>query len=90
MGKMPVLETPRMLLRPASPALAGAALEFYRRNAARLQAVEPLLSDDFLTLSFQRRLQRQDRAAAGRGEGVRFWMFRREDPHAAIGCVALN
>lgn len=90
MLKMPVLETRRMILRPASPALADAALEFYRRNAARLREVEPQAPEEFLTLSFQRRMQRQDRAAARRGEGVRFWMFRKEDPGTAVGCVALN
>ncbi|MBR5389875.1 MAG: GNAT family N-acetyltransferase [Clostridia bacterium] len=90
MRTMPVLETRRMLLRPAAPALARAALAFYRRNAQRLQAVEPLYDPAFLTLSAQRRMQRADRAAARRGEGVRFWMFRKDEPDTAIGCVALN
>ena len=45
MLKMPVLETRRMILRPASPALADAALEFYRRNAARLREVHHIVQN---------------------------------------------
>ena len=90
MISMPVLETPRMLLRPAHPRMAETVLEFYRRNAQRLQQVEPRYPADYLTLACQRQILRQERAAACRGEGVRYWMFLREAPEQACGCVALN
>ena len=90
MRKLPQLETERMLLRPAAPGLARAALAFYRRNAHWLQPVEPAFPEGFLTLAFQRQLMRRDAAAARCGTGLRYWMFRKNDPSAAIGCVALN
>ena len=90
MISMPVLETPRMLLRPAHPRMAGTVLEFYRRNAQRLQQVEPRYPADYLTLACQRQILRQERAAACRGEGVRYSKFLREAPERACGCVALN
>lgn len=87
---MPVLETERMILRPAHPGLAKYALEFYRRNERRLQAVEPIHGPDFCTLRVQKEMQRADRDAARKGLGVRYWMFLRDDPKTAVGCVALN
>ena len=87
---IPTLETERLLLRPASLRLAKAALDYYTRNEAWLQTVEPMHGADFCTLALQRELQRQDHAAARKGESIRFWMFRKAAPETAIGCVALN
>ena len=33
---------------------------------------------------------RQDRQAAKENRGLRYWIFRKEDPETAIGCAALN
>ena len=52
--------------------------------------MEPRHPADYLTLACQRQILRQERAAACRGEGVRYWMFLREAPERACGCVALN
>lgn len=90
MIRMPVLETPRLLLLPSHPRMARQVLDFYRRNGQRLQPVEPRYPADFFTLSFQRAQLRQERAAARRGEGVRYWMILRDEPGRVWGSVALS
>ncbi len=90
MSKFPVLETKRLILRPASVTLSRAALAFYRRNLADLQPVEPTHGPDFLTLGTQMDMMRHDARMARRLEGVRYWMFRKENPKTAVGCVCLN
>lgn len=88
--RLPQLSTDRLILRPASPALAKYTLEFYRRNARSLQEVEPTFPEDFLTPGFQRSMLRQDRQNAARGVGLRYWAFLRDDPEKIVGCAALN
>ena len=88
--KPPALETKRLVLYPAHPRLAKAASAFYTKNRAFLQPFEPALTEDFCTVAVQKQLMRRDRALAKADEGVRYWVFRKEDPDTAIGCVALN
>ena len=88
--KPPALETKRLVLYPAHPRLAKAASAFYTKNRAFLQPFEPALTEEFCTVAVQKQLMRRDRALAKADEGVRYWVFRKEDPDTAIGCVALN
>ncbi len=90
MSKFPILETKRLILRPASMGLTRAALEFYRKNADALQPVEPTHGEDFLTFGVQWDMMRHDTAMANRLTGVRYWMFSKDDPKTAIGCVCLS
>ncbi len=90
MSKFPVLETERMILRPAAMGLSRAALDFYRRNLENLQPVEPQHEEDFLTLRVQKEMMRHDVRMARKLEGVRYWMFPKDDPGRAIGCVCLS
>lgn len=87
---LPVLETERLYLCPAHPRLARASADFYRKNRDFLQPFEPKYDPGFDTLSYQRALQRQDLIQSRLGNGLRFWLFRKEEPGVAIGCVALN
>lgn len=90
MKYLPDLETPRLILRPAHPRLAKAAADYYTRNEDFLRPFEPAHSEDFCTVAYQKALMRQDRAAAKADSGLRYWIFPKDNPHTAIGCVALN
>lgn len=90
MKHLPELETARLILRPAHPRLAKAAADYYARNEAFLRPFEPAHHPDFCTVAYQKALMRQDRAAAKADEGLRYWVFRKDAPDTAIGCVALN
>ena len=82
---MIALETRRLLLLPAHPRLARAALEYYTRNRDWLQPWEPAYPPDLCTLACQKKRMRWDRDMARRGEGIRFWLARKEDPGTLIG-----
>ena len=87
---MIALETRRLLLLPAHPRLARAALEYYTRNRDWLQPWEPAYPPDLCTLACQKKRMRWDRDMARRGEGIRFWLARKEDPGTLIGTVCLS
>lgn len=88
--KVPALETPRLILRPAHPRMAVQTAAFYAKNRDFLQPFEPKYDPDFTTKAYQKALLRQDRQMEKEGRGVRLWLFRKEAPHTAIGCVVLS
>lgn len=88
--KVPVLETQRLILRPAHPRMAVKTAAFYAKNRDFLQPFEPECDENFTTVAYQRALLRQDRQMERDGVGVRLWLFRKDDPQTAIGCVVLS
>ena len=88
--QVPVLETGRLILRPAHPRMAVKTAAFYTKNKDFLQPFEPKYDERFTTVAYQRALLRQDRQMEKESRGVRLWLFRREDPETAIGCVVLS
>ena len=90
MKHLPQLYTSRLILRPAHPRLAKAAADYYARNREFLTPFEPSFPEGFCTTAYQKALMRQDCRAAKENRGLRYWVFRKDDPDTAIGCVALN
>ena len=90
MKHLPQLHTSRLILRPAHPRLAKAAADYYARNREHLTPFEPSFPEGFCTVGYQKALMRQDCRAAKENRGLRYWVFRKEAPDTAIGCVALN
>ena len=90
MKHLPQLYTSRLILRPAHPRLAKAAADYYARNREFLTPFEPSFPEGFCTVGYQKALMRQDCRAAKENRGLRYWVFRKDDPDTAIGCVALN
>ena len=75
--KVPVLQTERLILRPAHPRLAVKTAAFYTKNKDFLQPFEPKYDERFTTVAYQRALLRQDRQMEKESRGVRLWLFRR-------------
>ena len=69
--RLPVLETQRLILRPAHPRLAKKTAAFYEKNRDFLQPFEPKYDPDFTTVAYQKALLRQD-ARAARDKGMVF------------------
>ena len=90
MKHLPQLHPSRLILRPAHPRLAKAAADYYARNREFLTPFEPSFPEGFCTTAYQKALMRQDCRAAKENRGLRYWVFRKDDPDTAIGCVALN
>ena len=88
--KLPVLETRRLILLPAQPRLAKKTAAFYEKNKGFLQPFEPTYDPDFTTVSYQKALLKGDARAARDNTGLRYWLFRKEDPETPIGCVAFT
>ena len=88
--KLPVLETRRLILRPAHPRMARKTAAFYEKNKDFLQPFEPKYDPDFTTAAYQKALLKADARAARDNSGLRYWMFRKEDPETPIGCVAFT
>jgi len=88
--KLPVLETRRLILLPAHPRLAKKTAAFYEKNKGFLQPFEPTYDPDFTTVSYQKALLKGDARAARDNTGLRYWLFRKEDPETPIGCVAFT
>ena len=84
------LKTPRLLLIPSHPRLAGAVTAYFARNRAFLRPFEPIQSEAFFTVPGQRRLLRQERREMGAGLRYRFWTADKNAPGRVIGSVALS
>lgn len=84
-------ETRRLLLREARICDARAAADYYRRNRAFLEPWEPAHDEAFFTSAGQRRLILADRRGSRRAEGLRLWIYLREDPASGpIGNIAIS
>lgn len=82
--------TKRLLLVLAEPSLAAAVADYYRRNKAFFEAVDPKRDDTFFTEEYQRRVLQMDQENADRAAGFRFYLCLKEKPEEIIGMVALN
>lgn len=85
-----MIETNRLLLKPAHPELAEKVLNYYLRNRDFLRPFEPLHTQEFYTVEGQTGHLREQEEAARRGESFCFYLFAREQPEVVLGSVALN
>ena len=83
-------ETARLILSPASPALAPALAEYYVRNRTFLRPFEPERETSFFTAGGQRLLLEQEADAAREDRGYRLYLSLRDRPGAIVGMAALN
>ncbi|BDE88327.1 30S ribosomal protein S5 alanine N-acetyltransferase [Oscillospiraceae bacterium] len=86
----PVYETRRLRLMPAGPELAGAAVDYYRRNRTFLAAFEPAREESFFTQEGQRSLLTEEARLAEEDRSYRFYLALREAPERIVGLVGLN
>ena len=75
---------------PAGPELAGAAVDYYRRNRTFLAAFEPAREESFFTQEGQRSLLTEEARLAEEDRSYRFYLALREAPERIVGLVGLN
>jgi ribosomal-protein-alanine N-acetyltransferase len=90
MPDLPVLETPRLLLRLLDEHEASAVLDYYRRNRVFHQIWFPARSDSVFTLKQQQLNLASERADYLAGRAVPFWLACRADPERIIGRLAFT
>ncbi len=83
------LQSPRLRLAPADPALAGRVAAFFARNTAHLAPWEPRRAELADALTQRLSLEQMARAFA-EGSGWRWLLLPADDDTRVIGSVAVN
>lgn len=84
-----MIETKRLLLKPAHPDLAGEVLAYYLRNREFLRPFEPERDPEFYTLERQAETLREQAQAAENGSSYCFYLFSKEESKM-LGSVSLS
>ena len=84
------LNTKRLLLIPADPALAESVAAYYLRNRDFLRIYEPQREEEFFTAAYQAQLLASDAQMAAEQRGYRFYIAPQSQPQLIIGSIALN
>lgn len=85
-----VIETERLVLRPARMDFAGLCAEFYRKNARFLAEYEPVRDEGFYKKAGQQMILLEEIAAMREKEAAPFYIFGKDHPNLLIGKISLN
>lgn len=84
------LQTPRLLLKSGDAVTAEAVLDYFLRNKEFLTEWEVLRQPQFYTLETQKQMLDEDTANMERGQLVKLWLYKADEPERVIGSVALS
>lgn len=84
------LQTPRLLLESGDAVTAEAVLDYFLRNKEFLTEWEVLRQPQFYTLEVQKQMLAEDKAIMERGQLVKLWLCKTEEPDRVIGSVAIS
>lgn len=87
---LPLLQTPRLLVRPATIDDLGAVIDYHRRNREHLEPFSPTPPDSFFTEEFWRARIEGSLDEFHVGMACRFFLFPNDDPAVVIGHVSLS
>ncbi len=83
-------ETDRLVLRVLTSEDAKKSLDFYKKNARDFEKYEPILGDNFYSLSYQKNLLNYEYQEILKLHMLRFWIFEKEHPEKIIGTVSYH
>ncbi len=84
------LKTPRLLLKSGDDVTAEAVLDYFLRNKEFLAEWEVLRQLQFYTVKAQKKMLAEDKVNSERGQLVKLWLCKAEEPDRVIGSVALS
>ena len=84
------LRTSRLLLKSGDDVMAEAVLDYFLRNKEFLAEWEILRQPQFYTLEAQKQMLAEDKVNSERGQLVKLWLCKAEEPDRVIGSVALS
>jgi RimJ/RimL family protein N-acetyltransferase len=84
------LRTPRLLLKSGDEVTAEAVLDYFLRNKEFLAEWEVLRQPQFYTVEAQKKMLAEDKVNSERGQLVKLWLCKAEEPDRVIGSVALS
>lgn len=85
-----IYHTPRLDLRILRPGQEDIVLNFYERNRAFLEPLEPLRAEHFYTLEYQRSNLSCEYNSFVKFNYLRFWLFDKANPFHAIGTISFS
>jgi len=83
-------ETLRLYLQILDSSHAAKVLDFYTRNSAEFETLEPRRSEKFYTEQYQKTMLEVEYNYALSGKQYRFWIFEKEDPDTIIGTISIR
>lgn len=84
------IETENLILKILTTDNAAQVLDFYMRNQRLFEAFEPMLSDDFYTLSHQENLLNFEYKSTLKLNMVRYYIFEKNNLSNIIGTVSFR
>lgn len=82
------IETDRLKLKVLGKESAEIILDFYSRNRDIFEKYEPIIGDEFYTLSHQRKILEFEHNNILKMIMVRYWIFEKGNPYKVIGTVS--
>lgn len=77
-------------LIPAEVSLAEQVVDYYQRNRKFLEKFEPVRTEDFFSLAYQREVLQKEIADRKEKTAFRFYIKLVEQPEKIIGMIGLN
>ncbi len=84
------IETERLNLRVLNKHNAEMVLEFYIRNRDIFERYEPVIGDDFYSLSHQQKILDFEYQNIMKLSMMRYWIFQKDNPCKIIGTVSFR
>ena len=84
------MENQYIKLVPADPSLAEQVVDYYKRNRAFLEAFEPVRSEEFFSLEYQRAVLKKEVVDYEARTAFRYYIMPMEQPSKIIGIIGLN
>lgn len=85
-----MLETKRLILKPASMELVDQCVDFYRRNAGFLAEYEPERDEAFYEQEFHQKLLEEELSGIAQRRMMPFYLFLKERPELLIGKINMS
>lgn len=84
------MENHDICLIPADPSLAEQAADFYQRNREFLEAFEPVRTEEFFTIGYQKEVLEEEMQSFQAKTAFRFYITLTEKPQTIIGIIGLT
>lgn len=84
------IETNRLILRVLTADDAPKTLQFYQTNAPIFEKYEPIVGENFYSLSHQKNLLSYEYQETLKLHMVRFWLFEKSHPDQIIGTISFH
>ncbi len=83
-------ETDRLILKVLDEFYGQEVLDFYKKNKEIFSVYDAMKPGNYYTKRYQEEVLRLEYQTAVRGQGVRFYVFLKQEPETLVGTVSLQ